>query len=258
MSYFKPATGLAIAKGDVANTTFIHKFGTAPDFDTGDNTVDIWDGANDADSNQMTYTFSSSADIDSLVSDSGSDTVDIEIQGLDTNFDLVTQTITLTGQTRAALSTSLIRVFRLKNIGSVTLVGTVRCYVNGSITSGVPDDMTTIRAEINNGNNQTLMALYTIPNGKTGYMRSFFAATAGANKSTNYIIDLYARPEGQVFQLKHKTALVEDGVSHFNHHYSEPEVFIAKTDIIIRTTVTGLGITSAAVSAGFDLVLVTD
>jgi len=30
------AEGLFIAKNDVANTTFIHKFGAAPDFDVGD------------------------------------------------------------------------------------------------------------------------------------------------------------------------------------------------------------------------------
>jgi len=40
-------SGLAIAKGNVVGTGFIHKFGNAPDFDTTDGEVTIWDGAED-------------------------------------------------------------------------------------------------------------------------------------------------------------------------------------------------------------------
>jgi hypothetical protein len=107
------SNGLAIAKGDVTGSSFVHKFGNAPDFDTGDGEVTIWDGAEDNTAwEQMVYQYSSIADIDSISSSDNADTQTIEIEGLDTNFNLVTQTATLTGQTRKALSTSLIRVFR--------------------------------------------------------------------------------------------------------------------------------------------------
>ena len=42
------------------------------------------------------------------------------------------------------------------------------------------------------------MALYTIPAGKTGYLTRGYASTAGANKSTNYIIKYFAREVGGV------------------------------------------------------------
>lgn len=250
--------GLAIAKGIVTGSTFVHKFGDTPDFDTGDGEVVVWDGANDGASDLMTYTYSATADIDRIVSSSAADTQDIEIQGLDTNLDLVTQTVTLTGQTGATLSTSLKRVFRMKNVGSVDIAGRVYCYVNVTTTAGVPDTLTNIRAEIDDGNNQSLMAVYTIPNGKTGYMRSWFASTAGAKKVTNFVIRVKSRPLGQVFQIKHISAISDSASSSINHVYIEPEVFAAGTDIELTAEITEAAITAASVSAGFDLVLVDD
>ena len=250
--------GLSIAKGDVVGTSFIHKFGNAPDYDTTDNEVTVWDGANDADQAVMSYTYSTTADIDRISSSNNGDTQDIEIQGLDSNYDLVVQTITLTGQTPVALTTNLIRVFRLKNVGSTDIAGFVYCFVNVATTGGVPNTSANIRAVITNGNNQTEMALFTIPANHVGYMRSFFASTAGASKSSNYIMRIFARPFGQVFQLKHRTALSDAGASWLQHEYIEPEVFAAKTDIEMTTQMTATGASEASTSAGFDIVLVAD
>jgi hypothetical protein len=249
--------GLAIAKGDVTGTTFVHKFGNIPDFDTADGGTGgatVWDGADDGGIDQMIYQYSSTADIDSLVSSNSGDTQDIEIQGLDTNYDPVTQTITLTGQTRAALSTDLIRVFRMINVGSTDIAGTVSCYVNSAAPGGVVTDSTKVRAAILDGNNQTEMAIYTIPTGKTGYLRSWFASSSGGKINTNYTIRLKAKPFGQVFQLKHRTSIADGNP--VQHDYTEPEVFYAKTDIEMTGKITEAGVTAAGVSAGFDIVLV--
>ena len=249
------SSGLAIAKGDVTGTTFVHKFGKTPDFDIADGYVSVWDGANDAGIDQMDYQYSTTADIDSLVSSNAGDSVDIEIQGLDSNWDLTTQTITLNGQTRVALDTDLIRVFRMINVGATDLVGDVSCYVNSSITGGVVDDSADVRAIINNGNNQTLMAIYTIPNGKTGYMRSGFVSAAGAKKTSVHNVRLFARPTGGVFQLKHDTSINLAGTSYIQHLYVDPEVLPAKTDLEVKVNSDE---DQAGISAGFDLVLVDD
>ena len=246
-------SGLAIAKGDVTDTSFIHKFGNAPDFDTGDGYVTIWDGANDGTVNIMQYTYSTTADIDSIVSTSAADTVAVEIQGLDANYNVSVQTITLNGQTRVAFTTSLIRVFRMKNMGSTNLVGIVSCYVNSAAPGGVVTDKTKVRAIINDGNNQTLMAIYTIPVGYTGYMRDWYASTSGGKADAFHTIRLFARPFGGVFQVKHVSALSTAGSSYIQHKYDEPEVFSEKTDIAMRSNTT---VNESGVSAGFDIVLV--
>jgi hypothetical protein len=246
-------SGLAIAKGDVTATTFVHKFGAAIDFDIADGYVTVWDGANDGGLNEMQYTYSSSAIIDSLSSSSTQDTQDIEVQGLDSSYAVVTQTITLTGQTRKALDTDLIRVFRMKNVGSSDLVGTLYCYENTAIVAGVPTDTSKVRAVITIGNNQTLMAIYTVPAGKTAYMRDWYFSTAGARKTSAHITRVEARPFGQVFQLKHTSSLIAAGTSYIHHKYIEPEIFTEKTDIEMKAN-TDEDI--AGIAGGFDLVLV--
>lgn len=249
--------GLAISKGEVTGSTYIHKFGNAPDFDDGDGEVTIWDGADDASVDQMQYVFSDTNDIDSIISTSTADGQDVEIQGLDVNWALTNQTVTLTGQTRVAIPTALRRVFRMKNVGTSNLAGIVSCYVtNAPTVAGVVTDSTLVRSVVNNGNNQTLMAVYSVPASTTGYLRSFFASTAGANKASNYKVRLKARPFGQVFQVKHVTALAQNGTSHFQHVYDEPEVYAEKTDIVITVETTASPITASDIAAGFDLVIV--
>lgn len=254
--------GLSIAKGDVTGHSFVHKFGAAPDFDTSDGEVTVWDGASDGTAwENMGYVYSATADIDSISSSDQLNDVGItfEIQGLDTNLALVTQTATLDAtdaRTRVALSTSLLRVLRVKNTSSTDLTGTVVIYPNTALTAGVPTDKTKIRAAVLNGNNQTEMAVYTIPAGYTGYVRSWYASTSGANKSSNYIIKLKARPDGGVFQLKHRSSLSDTGTSYVQHTYVEPEVFAEKTDLEMTVEMTAGGGTGGAVSAGFDIVLV--
>jgi hypothetical protein len=253
------ASGLSIARGQVSDASFIHKFGNAPDFDTADNAVTIWDGAEDGVTwENMVYDYSATAIIDSASSSDASDTEPIEIQGLDADYNLVNQTVTLNGQTRVALTTNLIRVFRIKNVGTSDLAGHVFVFEEDTLTGGVPDDASLIRAIIHPPNNQTLMAVYTIPAGYTGYMRSWYAAVAGASKTSNYVIDIYARPFGQVFQLKHRSAISDTGSSHVNHHYVEPEVFSEKTDIEMKVQMLAAGATGASVSAGFDIVLIAN
>ena len=235
----------------MVNTTFVHKFGNAGDIDTADNFVDIWDGTEDANANKN-YTYSTSADIDKISSSDNGDTQDIEIQGLDTNYDLVVQTVTLTGQAKATLGTPLIRVFRMINRGSTNIAGAVYCYVDGTITLGVPQTNADIRAIINNGNNQTLMALFTVPNGKTGYMRDFYGSLSKKQAATS-IIKLLSRPFGEVFHLKHISSIASTGSSRMQHKFEEPEVFEAKTDIALQADTSA---DNVGVGAGFDIVLV--
>jgi len=244
-----------IASGRVTGKSSVNKFGSAPDFDSADSWTTMWDGADDSGIDEMQYNYSSSAAIDSLSSDAA-DTVDIEVQGLDDNYEFVVQTITLTGLTRVALTTALRRVFRLKNVDSVDLTGNVYCFENTADTTpadGVPDDTTKIRAMIHVGNNQTLMAVYTVPAGKTAYLENWFASLSGIVPSgVNVRVKIFVRPFGQVFQVKHESALADDGTSHSQHIWCIPEVVTEKSDIEIKVLSDDL-VTSVA--GGFDIVL---
>ena len=252
---------LAVAHGSkplLSKVSSVNKFGATTDFDTADGEVTVWDGAEDGAAWElMRYVYSTTADIDSISSSDNGDTVDIQIQGLNTSGDLVTQTITLQGQTRVPLTTNLKRVFRAINVGATNLAGHVIIYKNGALTGGVPDTNADIRCVIHPENNQTEMAIYTIPTGKTGYIRRIYGSSAGASKTTKYIFRLYARPSGQVFQLKFKESIGDE------ESMEKPyEVFLgpftAMTDIEMTCELTAAGVIGASTIVGFDIILVDD
>ena len=249
-----PISGLEISQGHVPGFSNIHKFGNAPDFDTADGFVTLWDGAEDAHTWQlMQYVYSTTADIDSISSNDAGDAVEITIEGLDSTYAMVTQTVTLSGQTRVALGTPLIRVYRAYNSDSTSFDGHVFVYVNGAITAGVPDTNADIRAIIHDENQQTEMALYTIPLGMTGYMRSWYATPAGGKFDSAHTVRLFTTVFGGVKRLQHKVNLSVAGTSYIQHVFEEPLVLTEKTDIEIDgdTDETGVGL-----AGGFDIVLI--
>ena len=251
--------GMTIARGLAPGFSAVSKFGAAPDFDEDDGEVTVWDGAeDDAAWELMRYVYSTSADIDSVSSSATNDIGTIEVQGLGATSNLVVQTATLNGQTRVALSTNLYRVFRIKNTGSSNFVGHVFAYPNTTLASGVPATNNTIRAVVHPENNQTEMAVYSVPFGKVAYLCSVYASTAGANRESNYIIKLYARSPGGVFQLKHKEALADDGSSRTRHPFEVPLVFAAGTDLELTAEMTLGSATDAAIAGGFQITLIDD
>ena len=243
---------LNIAQGNVISHSVVHKFGRGANIDTADGFVVLWDGAEYNDT-LKTYTYSTSADIDRISSDNDTDTVELEIQGLDTNYNLVTQTKTLTGQTPVALDTSLIRIFRMKNIDSTDIVGNVFCFVNVATTLGVPDTITNTRAMIHDGNNQTLMAIYTVPARKTAYIINWYGALSSAKASSFNNLEMKSRAFGSVFQLKHTSTLSSAGTSYIQHVFNVPQEFPEKTDFVMLSD---SSVNDNAVSAGFDLVII--
>jgi hypothetical protein len=239
--------GLAIAKGDVVGHSNIHKFG-----ETGamakDIRTDVWNYS----ATEEIYTFSTTADIDTISSSINGDTQDILITGLDTNWAVVSQTITLTGQTKSLLSTPLIRVYRMQNVGSTDLTGIVYIYPDTAITNGVPNDTTTIRGIINDGNNQTLTTIMPVPSGKTAYLTKWFCTLSG---KVGGIIDVHLsfRPFGGVFQVKESIAIIGAGSSSYIYGYETPLSFPEKGDFKITADADTINMKC---SAGFDLTFV--
>lgn len=242
---------MAIAAGDYANITYVNKFGQASGIQTADGIVDVWDGVANANADN-TYTYSTTADIDTVSSSNNGDTQVIEIQGLDTNWNLVTQNVTLTGQTKATLGTPLIRAFRMKNLGATNNAGAVYCYVDDTVVSGVPQTNNKIRMIMAAGNNQTLHSLYSIPAGYTGYILQFYYSVS---KKVSCVADteLRVRPFGGVFQLKNTISIGTNGSSNYTDDRCVPDSVSAKSDIAMRGSVSA---NDSGISAGFTLILV--
>ncbi len=263
--------GLEVVKGNITGSSAVNKFGAAHDFDTGDGEVLVWDASDDSityDNNDAskylaaTWSGSTTADI-GILSCAAAGTQTIEIQGIGSDGALLVQTFTLNGTTDVDLSATgsdYKRIFRMKNTGTTNLGGHVWVRTNGSAqdagTPGIPGDAASIRGMIHEENNQTEMAVYTVPTGKTAYIRKIYATTSGGSRATNYIMRTFARPSGGVFQLKYKCSINDDNPN--VSLYDLPLAFAAGTDIVITAETTEAAITGSSVIAGFDLILVDD
>ena len=264
--------GLEIQKGNVTGHSGVNKFGAAHDFDTGDGEVLVWDASDDSityDNNDAskylaaTWSASSTADI-GLMSSDAAGVQTIEIQGIGSDDALLVQTFTLNGTTdvdfTAEGGSDYKRIFRMKNTGTTDLGGHVWVRVNGSAqdvgTAGIPGDAATIRGMIHEENNQTEMAVYTVPTAKMAYIGKVYATTTGGRRATNYIVRTFARPSGGVFQLKYKCSISDDSPN--VSQYDLPLAFAAKTDIVITAETTENSVVGSSVIAGFDLILVDD
>jgi len=239
---------LELANGTFSDKSYIEKFGENGEITTATDPEDIWTQGG-------TYTFSSAADINTLSSSDNGDTEPITVIGLDSDWNEVEQTITLTGQTPVTLTTSLIRVFRMFNSGTSDLAGTVYCFKSGgTVTGGVPQTTADIRATITNGDNQTLMAIYSVPAGKTAYIFGYHATIARGVASAAFAnIKLSIRPFGQVFQVKSTSSLISTGQSVITYDFTVPIIATEKSDI--KMTVNEVSAT-LGISGAFSVILI--
>lgn len=239
---------LAAASGNDASMTSINKFGRNVNVADGVQ-EEIWDGS-------IAYTFPTDATeithIRAAVDSATTQGAVIEVQGLDVNWAAVTQTKALdvtNSTTEVELDTALRRVFRMRVLDADVMDQNIWVGDDDFVVAAA-------KAIIIAGNNQTLMAMYTVPANKVAYMTSYSAAiVAGVGNPTSCVIKLWARDNanGYAPQIKHTISvdLDFDATAHesFNPYYR----FGEKTDIYITATPAGA---SADVTAGFDLIIV--
>lgn len=187
---------LQVARGQIPNHKSLFKFGNNPDINGSLET--IW-------SHGGLYVYPTSAIQMKVSSTSANDTSNgtgartIVVSGLNQNYDEVSETVTLNGQNAVLTANTFIRVFRsyvvLAGSGN-TAEGTI--YIGtGTVTAGVP---ATVYAEIVIGENQTLMAIWTVPAGYTLYINQGIFSAA-SNNAAQYILGKFMiRPFGSVFR----------------------------------------------------------
>lgn len=151
----------------------LYKFGFNSAITTDEETV--WDGGG-------IYSYPSSAGIATIVSSSTADDISgtgaqkITIEGLDANYRVQIVEVEMDGATNVVTTESFIRVYR----AFVSQAGSGKVNA-GNITISIGG---AVRAQISADQGQTLMAVYTIPSGFTGYITqwSFSSGSSAVNK----------------------------------------------------------------------------
>jgi len=239
---------LQVARGQVAYHTPQFKFGFNPDVDDSEETVWAQGGLYSYLETATNLKVSSSS-LDDAVTETGARQV--ELFGLDADYNEISETVVLAGQTAITTSNSFLRINRMvvRSAGTGGQNAGVIYAGTGAISSGVPANK---YATIAIGDNQTLMALWTVPAGHTAYLlqKDLTVATAQNNKYAT--IRVVARPEGEVFQTKDKHVL-DNNVLH--QKYDTPLKFEEKTDIEVRCVGDSSG-ADIAVSASLDIVYI--
>ena len=232
--YLSPEHFIQIAVGNVKNTSHINKFGYNSSVGSSYETI----------TDLGTNNLPTSAAVVSVVSASTADTSagtgarTVEIQGLDADYNLKTETVTMNGQTAVTTTATFIRVFRMR----VATAGTGEVNA-GNITASISSSDV---ARINADEGQTLMAVYTVPANKTAYLVKF---QGSISKNQEAQFQLRARESSGAWNVK---GLWGTFAASVNYDYPVPLKFEEKTDIQIRAKA---GATSE-VGAIFDLILI--
>lgn len=210
--------GMQIQK-ELWNERSLFKFGFNPIVGTGEETV--WDVGG-------LYSYPNSATAMKVSSSDDADTSTVTISGLDENYDEASEEVTLTGQAAITTTTTFIRVFRAI-VTADEPSGDI--YIGeGAVASGVP---ATIYAKISQGENQTLMALWTVPRGRTAYLYGCTVSSGTSQSNKFATAKLKMRPPSQVFQTK-AVVTVHNGFIDFD--FGVPLRLEPKTDIEFRAS----------------------
>ena len=239
---------LQVARSQIAGHETNFKFGFNPDVDDALETIWTEGGL---------YSYLSAATILKVSSSSTDDTAagtgarTVEIFGLDSNYNEISETVTLNGQTAVNTTNSYLRINRgiVKSAGSGGQNAGVIYAGTGTVTAGVPANK---YLSIAIGDNQTLMALWTVPAGYTAFLLQTDVTVATIQNNKYCTAKLVARPYGEVFQVKDVFVKSQGSTTQV---YSIPIRFDEKTDIEWRAIGDSAG-ADIAISAGIEILYI--
>ena len=230
---------LNISRNLVKGTSFIHKFGAVPAMSNGI-TGSVWD-KNDTlypwsafDTPGILTILTTAANGSTVTTDNGKQ---ITVIGLDENYNQISETFTISGST--ATGTKIFkRVYRAFVTDSDSNTAEIR------VSRGATEVL-----RISIGKSQTLMAIYTIPNGYNGYLTQGVASILYGGDAT---IDMFVRYYGGAFRIGHTGEVAGTGMP-YHYKFTCPILLPAKTDIDIRASVRS---NNSRVTAAFDIILI--
>ena len=236
---------LAVAKGDFTGYSNVSKFGYNPAVPS-IAYESIWEGSN-------AYPWQTVEDQLEVLSSSANDTSagtgarTVELQGLDSSWNLLTETVIMNGTTAVTTTASFLRIFRARVVTAGTSLRN-----EGDITIRDQDTSTT-RALITNGPTssfgQTLMAVYTIPAGKTGYVVNINFSSAKDQEQEYRLMardNTVANAAWNVKEFMTGRGGFSDFVKRGINKYTE------KTDLDLQV----ISSANSAVGGGFEIILI--
>lgn len=173
--------------------TPIHKFGRNADIDSAAAET-IWDAGG-------TYVWPTTSEPLSVVSDSTDDDAagtglrTLEIQGLDLNWNEISETVTLDGTTPVVTDIGFFRVFRIK--GMTAGSGSVNA---GNVTVTNETSGQTL-GKVEAGKGQSQLALYSVPAGQTLSINEIICTPFKA-AAASYEVRMMTRKVDQCWNLK--------------------------------------------------------
>jgi hypothetical protein len=224
-------TYLNISRGLVKGTKHIHKFGAVPSMSTG-TTGSVWD-VNDTIYPWTTLTAASTLTLAANVADNG---LSVTIYGLDANYNEIDETVTISAGA-ATTTKSFLRVYR--------------AFASAPNTNNIDIKVSsTTIARITAGLAQTLMAVYTVPTGYTGYL---LHGTMTAQASADATGNMFVRYFGQTsFRVGHSFEVSGSG-GQYDYTFGVPISIPEKSDIDVRVTTRS---NNGRYTAAFDIVLI--
>ena len=226
---------LQVSRNQIPYHKRIFKFGFNPDINGIEETV--WDVGG-------IYVYPSSAIAMTATTTAGTASDDngvlVTIEGLDADYNEVSEEVTLAGAGTATTIQTFLRVYRAFVSGSQEPTGTIN-IANGGTTY----------ARITLGENQTLMALWTVPAGYTAYVNHINIASGTTNVNQYIIGRFLSREINKVFRTQLKQTIGRSGFADFVIEYPLP--FEEKTDVEVRAVSSG---TNNLVSADFEILYI--
>ena len=229
------------ARGKLRNSFHVHKFGRNSSPANGTEET-VWDGSTIYP--WSTTWFLGPAKVFLKSSDTGDESKTIFIQGLDADYNLQSETVTLDAADSTVAvesANTYVRLFRMYNNGSTELVGDVSALYGSAVGTEV--------AKILIGQEQTLMCVYTVPAGHTAYLLKYdFSGSANAAIASRLLFC----ENGGVFRIQHSGAVYG---GHYMYEFQVPLPIPARADIDLRLTASTGG---AILSANFNLLIVKE
>ena len=247
LNSYGSAANIPIAAGQLAGYSSVEKFGRNPNVATTIETV--WEhGGMYEYLTTASQIFIYSASSDDGVGQIGA--IKVTVQGLDENYNIISEELTVNG---AGSTLTFFRVYRafITDAGSSGynkghLIISTQSSGAGIVLADIGGDGTGANFV---GYGQTMLALYTVPAGKTAYVTQWTIGNGNYNTSCSAF--LRSRVPFNGFVMTTSDTMAVSGGFHVKN-YSIPLKFVEKTDIEIQAFDGG----GTIVSSTFNIILV--